>query len=44
MNDRDYQDYLDSLPDDILAQIESDYYEYERYLHGTGQAFDELPF
>ena len=32
MNDRDYQDYLDSLPDDIQAQIESDDYEYEPYL------------
>lgn len=27
MNDRVYRDYLDSLPDDIQAQIESDYYE-----------------
>ncbi|STZ55545.1 Uncharacterised protein [Moraxella lacunata] len=44
MNDRDYQDFLDSLPDDIQAQMESDYYEYERYLHETGQVFDELPF
>ena len=44
MNDRDYQVYLDSSPDDIQAQIESDYYEYERYLYETGQAFDEFPF
>lgn len=44
MNDRVYQVYLDSLPDDIQAQIESDYYEYERYLYETGQAFDEFPF
>ena len=43
MNDRDHQDYLD-LPDDIQAQIESYYYEYERYLYETGQAFDEFPF
>lgn len=44
MNDRDYQDFLESLPDDIQAQMESDYYEYERYLYETGQVFDELPF
>lgn len=44
MNDRDYQDCLDSLPQEIQDEMESDYYEYERYLYETGQAFDELPF
>ena len=44
MNESDYQDYLDSLPDDMQAEMESDYYEYERYLHETEQEFDELPF
>lgn len=42
MNDLDYQDFLDSLPDDIQDTIAGEYHEYERYLYETQWVFDEF--